>query len=65
MIVNHITRRALDVRREEQELTGLGYRRHETDWEILRGFRTGERIVDAKISADGKHVYTLLGRPTP
>lgn len=61
MIVTGWTRRALAVRREERRLIPLGYRRHETDWEIIRGGRYRERIVDAKISADGRHVWTLIG----
>ena len=39
-----------------------GYQRHETDWEIHRGGRYDEVIVDAKISVCGKYVYTLLGK---
>lgn len=60
MIVTEFTKRALAMRRESKRLIALGYRLHETDWEILRGGRHRERIVDAKISADGKHVWTLL-----
>ena len=53
MRVTVSTRRALDIRREERRLKGLGYRKHETDWEIHRGHRTGEVIQDVKISMDG------------
>jgi len=40
---------------------------HETDWEIHRGGRWNEIIVDVVISVDGKYVYTKLGpkRPAP
>jgi hypothetical protein len=55
-------RRCLAFRREEKRLLAQGYRRHETDWEIHRGSRKDERIVDAKVSVDGKYVYTKLGR---
>lgn len=55
------SRRAIAVRREDRRLRALGYRRHETDWEIVRGGRYTERIVDARISADGKYVWTLIG----
>ena len=55
------TSSALQARRQKRELTKLGYRRHETDWEIHRGSRYREVIVDARISTDGKYVYTLLG----
>lgn len=62
VLVTNRTRRALAFRREERALTAAGYRRHETDWEIHRGFRYDEVIVDAKISVDGKYVYTKLGK---
>ncbi len=61
MKVTAVTRRGLDIRREERHLTKLGYRKHETDWEIHRGYRTGEVILDVKISMDGRYVYTLVG----
>ncbi|MGX0136335.1 hypothetical protein [Cupriavidus metallidurans] len=64
MIVTDNTRCALAVRREARELTRQGYRKHETDWEIHRGGRHNEVIVDAKVSADGMHVWTKLG-PRP
>lgn len=54
------TRMALAVRRQHKRLTERGYRRHETDWEVVRGGRQQETIVDVQISMDGKHVYTLL-----
>lgn len=63
MKVNAITRRALAFRREQRDLEAQGYRRHETDPEIVRGGRMGEVIVDAKISVDGMYVYTKLGPP--
>ena len=64
MIVTARTRQGLAFRREERRLLALGYRQHETDWEIHRGGRYKERIIDAKISVDGKYVYTLIG-PRP
>ncbi len=63
MKVTDVTRRALAVRREARTLTRAGYRRHETDWEIHRGYRYREVIVDARISCDGKYVWTKLGEP--
>jgi hypothetical protein len=51
----------LAFRRQQKKLEALGYRMHETDWEIIRGGRYNEVIVDAKISVCGKYVYTLLG----
>ena len=61
MKVTDLTREALARRREARDLLARGYRRHETDWEVVRGGRWRERIVDAKVSADGKHVWTLIG----
>lgn len=61
MIVTAFTRGALKVRREERRFKAAGYRRHETDWEIHRGFAVGKHIIDAKVSADGLYVWTLLG----
>lgn len=52
-------------RDERHKMEGAGYRRHETDWEIHRGARTDEHIVDAKISFDGRYVWTKLGRDAP
>jgi hypothetical protein len=62
VIVNDRTRRALAFRRQERALLAEGYRRHETDWEIHRGFRRDHVIVDARVSVDGKYVYTKLGK---
>lgn len=64
MKVSDLTRRALALRREARELRRLGYRQHETDWEIVRGFQRDHVIVDARISADGKTVWTKLGKAT-
>lgn len=61
MRVTELTKRALLSRREKRDLEKRGYRYHETDWEIVRGFRIGERILDVKISADGLGVYTKTG----
>lgn len=62
MKVTDFTRKVLAVRREHRELSKAGYRRHETDWEIHRGFKSGtHKIADAIISVDGVHVYTKIG----
>lgn len=58
---SEIARRILAFRRQEKKLLALGYRRHETDWEIHRGYRYNDIIIDARISVDGKYVYTLIG----
>lgn len=61
MKVTENTRHALAFRRQRRDLAKLGYRIHETDWEIHRGHLTHLRIVDVKISVDGMYVYTKLG----
>lgn len=63
MLVTERTREALKFRREERELMKAGFRRHETDWEIHRGGRYRERILESRISCDGRYVYTRLGMP--
>lgn len=65
MKVTEFTRRALAFRRERRDLEAQGYCMHETDWEIHRGGKEDEVIVDAKISIDGKYVYTKLGTVQP
>ena len=54
MIVTARTRSALAIRREQRDLERQGYRKHETDWEIHRGARYNEVIVDAKVQ--GQHL---------
>lgn len=61
MKVTAHTIQALAARREERRMKAAGYRKHETDWEIHRGGRQKERIVDAQISQCGKYVWTKLG----
>lgn len=52
----------LRFRKQQKRLTNLGYRIHETDWEIHRGGMNDHVIVDAIISECGKYVYTKLER---
>lgn len=54
-------KRAIPLRRQARKLSAAGYRQHETDWEIIRGVRHDEIIVDAVISVDGKSVWTKIG----
>lgn len=54
-------REILKVRRFAREMIRKGYRRHETDWEILRGVDHQKIIVDAVVDIGGKHVWTKLG----
>jgi hypothetical protein len=46
MIVNELTKRVLTIRKDRRDLEKLGYRRHETDWEIHRGGRYMDVIID-------------------
>lgn len=62
MKVTEVTKSVLAVRKEIREMEAAGFRKHETDWEIHRGGRWNERIVDVKISVDGKYVWTKLGK---
>ncbi|MGB0662821.1 MAG: hypothetical protein ACPGMR_03425 [Pontibacterium sp.] len=61
MRVTDRTRKALKARKERRELEKQGYRKHETDWEIHRGNKRDQKIIDAKVSICGKYVYTKLG----
>jgi hypothetical protein len=63
MIVTDSTRQALASRRQAKRLEAAGYRRHETDWEIVRGGRYREVIVDVQIDVSGKYVWTKIGAP--
>lgn len=63
MIVTDFTRQALASRRQAKRLGAAGYQRHETDWEIIRGGRYREVIVDVQIDVGGKHVWTKIGAP--
>lgn len=65
MLVTTFTRNAISNRREERKLTKLGYHKHETDLEIHRGSAIGGKIIGAKISVDGRYVYTLLDTTQP
>ena len=54
-------RRFLKSRREQRDMLKAGYRHHETDWDIIRGNRRGEVILDVKIDASGLGVWTKIG----
>lgn len=62
MRVTELTKHLLAFKREERMLVASGYKRHETDSEILRGGSYDKIILDAKISMDGKYVYTKIGK---
>lgn len=52
----------LAFRRQEKRLCSKGYRRCEPTWEIIRGDRRDEIILDTQISVCRKYVYTLIGK---
>jgi hypothetical protein len=65
MKVTKNTKRALAFRREERLLTSQGFKRKETDPELIRGglaMEGGYAIVEAKISVCGRYVYTKVAR---
>jgi len=63
MIVTSFTKETLAFRRQKRDLTKQGYKMHETDWEINRGYAgmLGYVITDVQISVCGKYVYTKIG----
>ena len=65
MKVTDFTRRALAVRREQRDMVRQGWKKHETDWQIVRGGISECRkvIIGVRISVDGKHVWTKTGMP--
>lgn len=64
MLMTKWAREALAFRRQERKLLSQGYRRHETDWEIIRGLgQHDDVILDAVVSVDRKYVYTKIGKP--
>lgn len=68
MKVTQFTRRALLVRRERREMTGAGWEFVGEGggrlWELNRGARQDQRIVDVQIAACGKGVWVMI-EPTP
>jgi len=60
MKVTNFTQSALRFRKQEKRLINEGYRRHETDWEIIRGGKQDYIISDAVVSVCGKYVYTKI-----
>lgn len=61
MIVTDYVKRALAERREARRMRAAGYRLCETDWEIIRGARWREMILDVVVASDRKHVWTKIG----
>lgn len=56
-------RAALKTRRFARTMEKNGFKKHETDWEIIRGSDDKRRmeILEAVIDVDRKHVWTRVG----
>lgn len=57
MKVTDFTRGALAFRRDRRDMQALGYQWTEGSWELHRGGKTDHRIVDVRISVDGKYIW--------
>lgn len=57
MKMTQVTRRILACRRMSRDLKAKGYERVSGPWELDRGGRTRERIVDVVIDAGGKDLW--------
>jgi hypothetical protein len=57
MKVTEFTRRALVVRREIRDLKAAGWDHLEGPWQILRGGRQREEIVEVRIDAQRKGLW--------
>ena len=65
MKVTDFTARALAWRREKRDMIAAGYTETtDFDWRLTRGGLIHHKIVDVKISADGKQVWYRL-EPDP
>lgn len=67
MKVSRFTRGALAIRREHRDLTKGGWEHVDERggrlWELHRGGRLGWRIVECKISADGRTLWVKTEKP--
>ena len=65
MLVTNFTRTAHAERKFAQEMIALGYEEIDENghplWELRRGGRTRERILDAKVSPTGYRVFIKIG----
>jgi len=62
MKLSQVTRLILACQREFRKMARDGYERIDGPWDIHRGARYDCRIVDAKVSRDGKHVFVKIER---
>ena len=52
------------MRKESRFFSSRGFTQHEPDWEIVRGGKQDEVILEVAISSDGKSIWTKVGRPS-
>lgn len=68
MRVSELTKSALACRRETRDLKAAGWEPVGENggnlWELHRGWRYNHRIVDVKISVDGKSLWVKVAPPT-
>lgn len=62
MKVNKFTKRVLQYRRETKKMNAAGFVLVEPDWEIMRGSRQDEVVLDVKICCDRKHIWVQIGK---
>lgn len=64
MLVNERTRKVLAIRRQRRDLLAAGYEEVGENggklWELERGGRYDQRIVDAVVSAGDKSVFVKV-----
>lgn len=64
VVVTEITRRSLAIRRQRRDLQAAGYEEVGENggnlWQLERGGRYHQRIVDAIVSAGGKSVFVKI-----
>jgi hypothetical protein len=64
VVVTEITRKSLAIRRQRRDLLAIGYEEVGEGggllWQLERGARQSQRIVDAVISVGGKSVFVKI-----
>lgn len=67
MRVTERTKRDLAYRREQRDLPKAGWEyvgdRGGPIWELHRGYRYTQRILDVRIACDGKGLWIKIGKP--
>jgi len=58
-------KRILKVRRDYRDRIASGFERIEGPWQITRGGRWQEKILEVAVSANGKDLWVRCGKPNP